>query len=84
MQNIIYKKIYLQGDFAAGIYLSEAQNPITPPPPLHTTHCIRVSSKLIHTGRGGGERLNQREGAKGNSSQSWVENTYMTDCISSL
>jgi hypothetical protein len=43
-----------------GIYLSEAQNPI-PPPPL--THCIRVYSILIHIGKGvsGGE-LNQREG----------------------
>jgi hypothetical protein len=83
MQNIIYKKIYLQGDFAAGIYLSEAQNPITPPPPytLHTVYVYPVN--LFIRGRGGG-RLNQREGAKGNSSQSWVENTYMTDCISSL
>jgi hypothetical protein len=33
------------------------------------------------TGEGGGE-LNQREG--GNSSQSWVENTSITDCFSSL
>jgi hypothetical protein len=44
---------------AAGVYLSEAQNPI--PPPL--THCIRVYSILIHTGKGGeGGELNQREG----------------------
>jgi hypothetical protein len=28
--------------------------------------------------------LNQREGERGNSSQSWVENTNMADCISSL
>jgi hypothetical protein len=48
------KKIYLYRDFAAGVYLSEAQNPI--PSPLHT---IRVYSILIHTGGGG---LNQREG----------------------
>jgi hypothetical protein len=47
-------------DFAAGVYLSEAQNPI--PPPL--THCIHVCSILIHTRKGGGEggRVNQREG----------------------
>ncbi len=47
-------------------------------PPL--THCLRV-----YTGKGGerGE-LNQREGKGGNSSQSWVENTNMIDCISSL
>jgi hypothetical protein len=37
--------------FAAGVYLSEAQNPIPIPPP---THCIRVYSILIHTGGGGG------------------------------
>jgi hypothetical protein len=37
-------------DFAAGVHLSEARNPI--PPPL--THCIRVNSILIHTGKGGG------------------------------
>ncbi len=29
-------------------------------------------------------KLNQREGQRGNSSQSWVENTNMTGCISSL
>jgi hypothetical protein len=28
--------------------------------------------------------MNQREGERDNSSQSWVENTNMTDCISSL
>jgi hypothetical protein len=36
-------------DFAAGVYLSEAQNPI--PPPL--THGIRVYSILNHIGKGG-------------------------------
>jgi hypothetical protein len=30
------KKIDLERDFAAGVYLSEAQNPI--PPPLHTVY----------------------------------------------
>jgi hypothetical protein len=40
------------------------------PPPLHTV--------------GEGGELSQREGEKGNSSKSWVENTNMTDCISSL
>ncbi len=28
--------------------------------------------------------VNQREGKRGNSSQRWIENTNMTDCISSL
>jgi hypothetical protein len=88
------KKIGLYRHFAAGAYLSEAQNP---KPPLPLKHCIRVYSILIHRGKGG--ELNQREGKgwgrftknvklregeRGNSSQSWVENTNMTDCISSL
>jgi len=51
-----------------------------PPPDLHT--CIRVHSILFHTGEGG--KLNQREGERGSSLQSWVENTNMTDCFSSL
>jgi hypothetical protein len=36
-------------DFPAGVYLSEAQNPIP-----HLTHCIRVYSILIHTVKGVG------------------------------
>ncbi len=32
----------------------------------------------------GGGGLNQREGERGNSSQRWVENINMTDCISGL
>jgi hypothetical protein len=28
--------------------------------------------------------LKKREGKRGNNSQSWVENTNMSDCISSL
>jgi hypothetical protein len=31
-------------------------------PPLHLYQCIRVYSKLILTGKGGGDRANQREG----------------------
>jgi hypothetical protein len=37
------KKLTCKGDFAAGVYLSEAQNPI--PLPLHM-HCILVFSIL--------------------------------------
>jgi hypothetical protein len=37
-----------------------------------------------HMEGGEGGELNQREGERGNSSQSWVENTNMTVCISSL
>jgi hypothetical protein len=77
------KKIYLLRDFAEGVCLSEAQNPIPPLPyTLHT--CIQYSI-LIHTGKGeGGGGLNQREVERGNSSQSWVENINLTDCISAL
>jgi hypothetical protein len=68
-------------DFAAGVYLSEAQNPI-PPPSL--THCMRVPYivYLFTHGKGVGGKLYQREGERGNSSQSRVENTNMTACIS--
>jgi hypothetical protein len=68
--NVPYRKIRLiegnakcrplknQRDFAAGVFLSEAQNPI-PINPL--THCIRVHSTLIHTGNGGGGESCTRE-----------------------
>ncbi len=40
-------------DFAAGVYLPKAQNPI---PPI--THCIHgVYMKLFNQGNGGGERV---------------------------
>ncbi len=68
-------------DFAAGGYLSETQNPI-PPPLLHTAYEYIVY--LFTQGEGGGGELNQRDGYRGDSSQSWVENTNLTDCISSL
>jgi hypothetical protein len=60
-----YLKNYLQRDFAAGVYLSELRppsllDPYTPPPPA-LTHCKRVYSTLIPTGKGGGGS-NQREG----------------------
>ena len=52
-------------DFAAGVYLSEAQNPTHTP----RTQYIRVYTMvLIHTGQGRGGGVNQREGEKGNSS----------------
>jgi hypothetical protein len=47
-----FKKNDLKRDFAVGVYLSEAENPI--PPPL--THCIIVYS--IHT-------YSHREGVEG-------------------
>ncbi len=70
----------LKRDFAAGVYLSEAKNPI--PLPLHTVNEYTVY--LFTQGRGEGGEVNQREGYWGNSSQTRVENTNMTECISSL
>jgi hypothetical protein len=52
MQNASSKKIDRQRDFAAGVYLSEAQNHI---PPSHTVYCIHVFKQ--GRGRGGGERV---------------------------
>jgi hypothetical protein len=38
-------------DFAAGVYQSEAQNPITPLP--YTLYTCTLYSILIYTGKGG-------------------------------
>jgi hypothetical protein len=57
------KKNYLYRDFAAGVYLSDAQNPVPSPPPAN---CY-VYSILIHT-RKGRERVElqrRREGHQG-------------------
>ncbi len=59
----------------------EPRNPIPPPPFYILYTCIQYT---YSHGRGEGVELNQRESYRGNSSQSWVENTNMTDCISSL
>ncbi len=58
----------------------DGMTPYSPPYKLYT--CVHYT----HAHReGGGERANQRECYWGNSSQSRsVENTNMTDCISSL
>jgi hypothetical protein len=63
MQNVVIE-IDLQRDFAAGVYRAEAQNFILPPPPhFHTVYMYTVPyCILIHTGKGGGGELNQREG----------------------
>ncbi len=54
-------------DFTAGVYLSEAQYPILPHPPIHRRYVCRIL--YFFTQERGGE-LNQREGERGNSSQS--------------
>jgi hypothetical protein len=82
LENVSSTITDLKRDFAACVYLSEAQNPIPPPSPPPPTNCIRVYSKLIHTEKGGGGRVEPER--RGNSSHSWVENTNMTGCISSL
>ncbi len=75
------KKRWPVRDFAAGVYLSEAQNLL--PPPLYTLYTCTYSIVYLFTqGRGEGGELNKREGLRGNSSQSWEENTNTTDCIS--
>jgi hypothetical protein len=65
----------LYRDFAAGIYLSETQNPILPPP----THCIRAFRILIHTGKGGGVEPERRL-----DGQNFTKLGRKTDCISIL
>ncbi len=70
-----YKKIDSLRDFASGVCLSEAQNPIPPPPP---THCILY----VYNIRGGGGEIEPERRLEGH--QSLVENNNMIDCISSL
>jgi hypothetical protein len=52
------KKIDLKRDFAAGVYLSEAQNPI-PPPHTHCT-CIQYTYSHRERERGGRVELERR------------------------
>ncbi len=73
------KKIDLYVDFAAGVYLYEAQNPM--PPSL--THCKSVQYAYSHREAGEGGKVKPERRLEGHNSQSWVKNTNMT-CISSL
>jgi hypothetical protein len=63
-------------DFSAGVYLSEAQNPIPPLPPIQYTYSHRED--------GEGRRVEPERRFMGQQSQSWVENTSITFCIYSL
>jgi hypothetical protein len=69
------KKLTCKGTLRQVFYVSEAPSPpMIPSLPL-PTQCVSVYSILIHTGK---ERTNQKEGLRGISSQSQVENTNMT------
>jgi hypothetical protein len=39
--------------FAAGVYLSDAQNPISPPPPLNSVQYTCIQYTCSHRGGGG-------------------------------
>jgi hypothetical protein len=60
MQNVVIQKIYLERDFAAGVNLSETQNPI-PPSHLHTVYVYTVYL-FTHGKWGGGESSTRGEG----------------------
>jgi hypothetical protein len=57
--------------------------PRTPYPPC-TLYSIRVCVQYTYSHREGREIRTRENGERGNSSQNWVENTNMTNCISSL
>ncbi len=81
-----YKKD-LKGTVRQVFICLRPRTPDPPPPLLHTVYgytVYRVLCTYSHReGREGGE-LSQREGERGNRSQSWVENTNMADYMSNL
>jgi hypothetical protein len=69
------------------VFICLSPRTCTPPPHYTLYTFLQYSTQYlfnIHTGTGGQGELNQREGYRGNSSQSWVENTNMTDFKVSL
>jgi hypothetical protein len=67
---VILKKFTCKG-LCGSVYLSEAQNPI-PPPPLYTVYVYTVY--LFTQGRGGGGRVEpERRLEEQQFTQSWVE-----------
>jgi hypothetical protein len=65
-----------------------------PPPPLHTVRytCIQYTAPYLHKEGGGGEegkiepqrRVDGQQGRVPYTSQSWVENTNMTECTQEI
>jgi hypothetical protein len=79
MQNVVVSKKLTSNGTLRQVFI--CLRPRTPYPPLHTEYVYTV---CLFTGKGEGVEWNQREGDRGNCSQSWVENTNMADYISSL
>jgi hypothetical protein len=76
------KKLTCKGTSHQVFYLYEAPSPPVTPYSSPLTHCIRVYSILIPTGRGG--ELTREKVREALVHKAVCENTYMTDCISSL
>jgi hypothetical protein len=76
------EKSYLERDFAADVYLSEATlPPMTPYTPLlHTVHVYTVCI-LIHTGKGEGELTREKVRA---ATVHKARAKIPTECITSL
>jgi hypothetical protein len=81
MQNVDIKKLTYKGTLRQVFICLMPRTPYPPPPP--PTHFIRIYVQFTFSYREG-KRGESWTREKGNSSQSWIENTIMTDCISSL
>jgi hypothetical protein len=70
------KKNYLQRDFPASVYLSEAQNPILPLPPYKLQIVYKI---LIHQVRGEGQRVEPERREKSINSVKHLPQSTFTD-----
>jgi hypothetical protein len=66
--------------------VSNTTQPPPPPPPNPPSHTLSDLHDILYVdfGRCGGGGGRGTKDKRGNSSQSWVENTNMTDCVSRL
>jgi hypothetical protein len=77
----LFLKIYQQRYLAAGVYLSEAPDPPLPP----IKHCVNTYPCTYSHREGGGMGVGEPVGRlEGRKFTRGVENTNMTDSISSL